>query len=401
MRDGWELVRLGDISTRVIGRTPPRNQARYWTQDLDRPFCTIADMKGERRISGGSEGVTQLAEEEGKAKRVPAGSLIVSFKLSLGRVGITDRDVFPNEAIAWVRPHKSILQEFLGIALEGVDWESLGGRAVKGKTLNSQSLDAIPIPLPPLREQERIVDLIAAVDETIEKAEAAHRGVSKTLSARRTAIFGALALEAPSTLEMVASRTIGRTPPRKSARYWTAEPGDRPFCTIAAMADQHVSGCSEGVTEEAEKDGVAKRVPAGSLLLSFKLSIGRLAIPDKDVFPNEAIAWIQPRDGVRQGYLQHALASVPWDEMGSRAVKGRTLNSESLNAVPVPLPTPEVQRAVEDELSILSSAHWGAERHLECLRSVRSNLLNALLSGGHLIPESYDEMMGDASNVVE
>ena len=44
MRDGWERTTLGQIANLTIGRTPPRDDPGYWTHDLARPFCTIADM---------------------------------------------------------------------------------------------------------------------------------------------------------------------------------------------------------------------------------------------------------------------------------------------------------------------------------------------------------------------
>lgn len=166
MRDGWRETTLGEVASRVIGRTPKRRESRYWTNDLSLPFFTIADMQ-DRRVTTGREGVTQQAVEEGQAKRVPAGSLLLSFKLSIGKVVITDRDVFPNEAIAWIRPTADVNRDYLALALESVKWNDLGGRAVKGKTMNSASLDAVPLVLPPLDEQRRIVDLIGALDRVI------------------------------------------------------------------------------------------------------------------------------------------------------------------------------------------------------------------------------------------
>ena len=103
MPDGWTDAALGDVAEIAIGRTPPRDEPRYWTNDLTRPFCTIADM-GDGTILPGREGVTEAAEVDGKAKRMPAGSLLLSFKLTIGRVGIAGVDLFPNEAIARVEP---------------------------------------------------------------------------------------------------------------------------------------------------------------------------------------------------------------------------------------------------------------------------------------------------------
>lgn len=127
----WARTTLGDVASITIGRTPPRNESRYWTPDLERPFCTIADMTSWL-ISPDREGVTALAEEHGRAKRIPAGALLLSFKLSIGRVGFAARDLFPNEAIAWLQPDAArVVPEFLALWLQSHDLTESSGRAVR------------------------------------------------------------------------------------------------------------------------------------------------------------------------------------------------------------------------------------------------------------------------------
>jgi type I restriction enzyme, S subunit len=163
LREGWRQVRLGEIADLRIGRTPPRDDPRYWTADLARPFCTIADMTRQSVVPT-REGITEEAEQQGKAKRVPAGALLLSFKLTIGRVGFAGTDLFPNEAIAWVYPvTPEVDLRYLGIWLGSQDLQAGSGRAVKGNTLNSTSLKAIAVNLPPLVEQVRIADLLSLV----------------------------------------------------------------------------------------------------------------------------------------------------------------------------------------------------------------------------------------------
>lgn len=168
MSEGWKVSALGEIAEIQIGRTPPRKSPKYWTEDLALPFCSIADMDA-LQVDPKREGVTQLAVDEGKAKRVPMGSLLMSFKLTIGRVGFAARDLFPNEAIAWVRPRdeEALNLKFLSLVLEATDYQMLTGRAVKGQTLNKDSLARIPVPLPTIDEQRRIADLVESIDQVI------------------------------------------------------------------------------------------------------------------------------------------------------------------------------------------------------------------------------------------
>lgn len=166
MHKDWESTTLGDIATLTIGRTPSRNDPSFWTTDLSRPFCSIADMTGPVVVPT-REGVTQVAEEAGKAKRVPAGSLLMSFKLTIGRVGFAGCDLFPNEAIVWVEPRErdEVDKKFLASLLGAYDYSPFIASAIKGGTLNLTSMKSLPLRIPELDEQIRIADLMAAVDD--------------------------------------------------------------------------------------------------------------------------------------------------------------------------------------------------------------------------------------------
>lgn len=152
----WKTSTLGEVAKLTIGRTPPRNESHYWTDSLEYPFCAIADMTSSS-VSPQREGVTAAAIADGKAKRVPAGSLIMSFKLTIGRLGIAARDIFPNEAIVWIEPREGVTRDFLHLWMGQQDLESLVGRAVKGKTLNGPALRSIPVRVPPPAVQQELV----------------------------------------------------------------------------------------------------------------------------------------------------------------------------------------------------------------------------------------------------
>jgi len=169
MRKGWTEATLGDVAKLSIGRTPPRRESRYWTDELTNPFCTIADLS-TRIVIPSREGVTEAAIREGRAKLSAKGTLLMSFKLTLGRVGFAGRDLYPNEAIASIAAYSSVaLDEYLYYLLGFQDLSAGSGLAVKGVTLNSKSLSEIALLLPPVIEQRRIVDLMLCIDSYIER----------------------------------------------------------------------------------------------------------------------------------------------------------------------------------------------------------------------------------------
>lgn len=178
----WTSTTLGELAALRIGRTPPRAEPKWWTTDAkERPWCAISDLTG-KWVDPTKEGVTEAAEREGKAKRVPAGALLLSFKLSIGRVGFARRDVFTNEAIAWIDIHDEevVTREYLRYWLGFQDLTATAADAIKGQTLNSSTLKEVPVEVPPLAEQTRLVDLLDALERE-QDAAAQHLAALATL----------------------------------------------------------------------------------------------------------------------------------------------------------------------------------------------------------------------------
>ena len=138
-----------------MGKTPPRGESKYWNP-ATYPWVSIADMKDGETIYCTKEAISKEGADLFQNVMSPAGSLIMSFKLTIGKISILGMDAFHNEAIVTIRPYSQgidWLRHFLPmIAQTGTTKD-----AIKGKTLNCKSLNALLIPLPPLHEQHRIV----------------------------------------------------------------------------------------------------------------------------------------------------------------------------------------------------------------------------------------------------
>jgi len=180
----WEVVRLGDIVNFKIGRTPPRENKDYWTNGKYY-WVSISDMKNPY-INNTSEMVSEKAHKEiFKEKLTLAGTLLMSFKLTIGRTAILNVDAYHNEAIISIYPKENkVLKEFLFYYLPAVDYSNLQDKAIKGNTLNTSKLNKIPIPLPPLDEQQKIANILKTIDQKIqaeEKKKEALQNLFKTL----------------------------------------------------------------------------------------------------------------------------------------------------------------------------------------------------------------------------
>ncbi len=98
----------------------------------------------------------------------------MSFKLSIGKVGILDMPAVHNEAIISINPienKKFITRDYLYYLLPIISNKSTFTPAIKGKTLNKTLLNDLMIPLPPLSEQSRIIAKIAQLFALLRKVE--------------------------------------------------------------------------------------------------------------------------------------------------------------------------------------------------------------------------------------
>lgn len=159
----WCWCRFSNIVSMTIGKTPARGEQTYWINGKYN-WVSISDMVDGGTISTTKEKVSDLAIKEiFSAPISEKGSLLMSFKLSIGKTSILDIDAYHNEAIITILPvidKEYAMRNYLFKVLPLIANLGDSKDAIKGKTLNSKSLANLLIPLPPLQEQQRIIERI-------------------------------------------------------------------------------------------------------------------------------------------------------------------------------------------------------------------------------------------------
>ena len=172
--DGWEWKKLDELTEVNLGKTPSRSKSEYFLGD--KAWLSIRDLKDDY-VSDSNEKLTDEAIIASNIKIVPKGTLLMSFKLTLGKTAFANCDLYTNEAIASLPiKNESILDKyFLKYSIGVIDLEKEVDNAVKGKTLNKEKIKNLDIPLPPLDEQKRIVTKLDNLFAKIDKAIALHQ----------------------------------------------------------------------------------------------------------------------------------------------------------------------------------------------------------------------------------
>lgn len=185
-----EYIKLNELCEINIGKTPSRNKSIYWGSG--NKWLSISDLK-EKYISKSKEEITDIAVEESNMKLVPKDTVIMSFKLSIGKVAILKEDMFTNEAIAnfKIKDKSLMIPEYLYYALKTLNFDNTD-RAVMGATLNKSKLNDIKIPYCNIETQKKIVEVLDKAQELIDKRKEQIEAMDELVKSRFIEMFGNL-----------------------------------------------------------------------------------------------------------------------------------------------------------------------------------------------------------------
>ena len=165
---GWTESLVKDEFKLSMGKTPARNNPECWDNGTHK-WVSISDMSSYTRYTGDtSEYITDYAIADSGIKAVPKGTIIMSFKLSIGRTAITSEDLYTNEAIMAFAgfDEKKFNIDFLHFLIANKNWLLGAKQAVKGQTLNKESIGNAKIIIPPIEAQEEFVSIYNQADKS-------------------------------------------------------------------------------------------------------------------------------------------------------------------------------------------------------------------------------------------
>lgn len=357
------IAPLGELCEINVGRTPSRSDPSMWGQGS--PWLSIADMNQGLVVRDTKEQITPLGASKGRL--VSEGTVLLSFKLSIGKVAVAGMPLYTNEAIAAlpVRDPSVLDERFLMRALESMDLADGANRAAMGGTLNKAKLSQIEVPLPPLDEQRRI----AAILDHADALRAKRRQVLAHLEGLAISIFDDMFVGhwERATLGEVAKTASGGTPSRSQGRYFG---GDIPWVKSGELHSGLVTTTEESLTEEGLLSSAAKVFPSGTVLLAMYGAtagiVGQLGI---EAAINQAVCAISPGPEVETEYLIAALRSKSNALLARRSGGAQpNLSQATVRLLEIDIPPLDLQRAFGASVRQLNqqrAVHFSAMRALD------------------------------------
>lgn len=165
MREGWEYKKFDEVFNLQMGKTPNRKNPDYFGGK--NVWISIRDL-GDKEVLESNEHITDKAVSDTNIRKVKKGTVIMSFKLTVGKCGIAAKDLYTNEAIMAFNTKEGydINSSFLYYYLQCYNWEG-SNKAVMGITLNKATISKQHINIPPKSTQLAIVSELDKINELI------------------------------------------------------------------------------------------------------------------------------------------------------------------------------------------------------------------------------------------
>lgn len=163
---------LDELFNISIGKTPPRKEFEWFSNDEGIKWVSISNLGScGTYISQTSERLTEEAVKKFNIPVLEPNTVLLSFKLTVGRVAITDGLMCTNEAIASFNKEKLPLTLYLFCFLKDFKFQTLGSTSSIATAVNSKIIKKIPLPVPPQNELETFNALVSPLFDQIRYLE--------------------------------------------------------------------------------------------------------------------------------------------------------------------------------------------------------------------------------------
>lgn len=352
----WDYKTLNELGTVSRGRSRhrPRNDNSLFGGKY--PFVQTADVKAANfYLTDYTETYNEKGLEQSRLWK--AGTLCITIAANIADTAILGIDAcFPDSIMGFV-PFEGVSNaKFIKYAFDMLqrDIKQIS-QGTAQDNLSWQKLETIKFPAPDIKIQNKIVEILGTFDDLIENNQKQIKLLEEAAQRLYKEWFVDLRFPGYENCKIVDGVpegwskdradnffkiTIGKTPPRAEKQWFVDGSVGMPWLSISDMgnAGVYVFNTSEGLTSDAVQKYNMKVVPAGTVFVSFKLTIGRVAIAIKDMCTNEAIAHFCIENDKLRAYTYCYLSNFEYDTLGNTSSISKAVNSKIIKAMPFVMP---------------------------------------------------------------
>ena len=371
MKHDWEYKKLGEVGTIITGSTPPTsNPKNYESKDICFVKPSDIEKEGITHISKAENYISNYAYNN-SCRRLPKGSVLITCIGIIGKVGILEVDATCNQQINALVPKEELSSKYIAYALLSIKelMQSVANAPVV-PIINKGQFSSFCIPLPPLPIQEQIVSELDKVSEIIEKKKQQVKELDNLAQSIFYDMFGDPVENEKGwkvkKMNEVGEIVAGSTPSTTDSENWD---GEINWVTPAELGSQLYYGETQRKLTEKGARGLAM-MPIGTVLLSSRAPIGKLAITTVEMCCNQGFKNIVCKDFVNNIFLYHYLLYTI-DEVKALGVGAtfKEVSKKAISAYKVILPPLDLQKsfaqkieAIEKQKELITASLKEAER---------------------------------------
>lgn len=393
----WDERLLGEVAEVIGGGTPSTKEPTFWGGSV--PWITPSEItRQEGRVVKRTERtITEAGLAASAANLLPVNAVLLTSRATVGAVALAGVPMATNQGFASLIAGEGVLPEFLmyWVQANRVEFESRAGGSTFPE-ISRTKVKTIPIRVPPLPVQRRIVDLIGALDAQIAALASEALGAADFLSSLRSEEFDRLEASRPLATVMTDVRS-GGTPSRKNPDFYD---GDIPWLKSGEVSNSWITDTEEKITPAALSGSSAWLVPAGSVVVAMygatAAEVGYLA---SSMATNQAVLALVPASGICDGrfaYHWFCHHSVELKQAASGAAQPNLSKAVIMREMSFPILDFEGQQRIGQVLDAAGDVASALASESQALRAYRPRLLAALLNQTVDIPESYDALLAKA-----
>ena len=392
----WGLSTIGSLASTSSGTTPPRAQSDRYFQGGHIPWVKTLDLNNGE-LQNIEECVTNAALVETSLKLYPIGTVLVAMYggyAQIGRTGLLIKPAAGNQALTAIRANsQKLFARFLLYVLnDRVDyWRTVASSSRKDPNITGGDVRAFPIAVPPFLEQQAIAEALSDADALIESLEQLlvkkhqiKQGTIQELLTGKRRLPGFDGMWQIQTLEALAEIRSGGTPSTTRSEFWD---GVVLWCTptdiTALNGAKYLSDTTRKITELGLKSSSAEIIPANSIVMTSRATIGECAINQVEVSTNQGFKNFVPFENVDVEFLYYLLST---QKAGFVSLCGGStfleIGKTQLRIYQVLMPpTKEEQTAIATILSDMDADIAALQAKLAKARHIKQGMMQQLLTG--------------------
>lgn len=348
-------MKLGELCDICSGGTPKRSVPEYWSKGSI-PWVKIGDISS-KYVSSTEEWITEEGLKGSSAKMLAPGALLYSIFASIGAVGILEIPAATNQAIAGLTIKTDrIKRDYLYYFLKSQEtFAKSSGRGAAQNNINLTILRGMEVPLPSIDDQRAIVEQLDAVEIQIERTIVQRDQLDSLVKSRFVEMFGDPNLiQQGETWERIGNicEVVGGATPKTSVEeYWN---GELPWITPAEIkeGDKFLYDTQRKLSEAGVRSTSMSRMPIGTVILSSRAPIGKVAIAGIEMYCNQGFKNLICGPEVLPGYLYELLrANSEYLNSLGRGATFKELSKKTVEKIKIPVPSLERQREFVDFVS--------------------------------------------------